>query len=76
MLFAPPAHVTDPASVKVASIDQLNGPLSNVGEQLLASLKLGVDDANARSWDALNGTRYELSMYGNKPSARDSLSTL
>ena len=41
LLCAPLAHAADPAPIKVAFIDQLSGPLSNVGEQFLANLKLG-----------------------------------
>lgn len=76
LLFAPLAHAADPAPIKVAFIDQLSGPLSNVGEQFLANLKLGIDDANAQPQGVLNGARYELSTYDNKLSAQDSLSAL
>ncbi|PLC41202.1 branched-chain amino acid ABC transporter substrate-binding protein [Ralstonia pickettii] len=76
LLFAPQAHAADPAPIKVAFIDQLSGPLSNVGEQFLANLKLGIDDANAQPQGVLNGARYELSTYDNKLSAQDSLSAL
>ncbi|MBK4571075.1 ABC transporter substrate-binding protein, partial [Enterobacter hormaechei] len=72
----PLAHAADPAPIKVAFIDQLSGPLSNVGEQFLANLKLGIDDANAQPQGVLNGARYELSTYDNKLSAQDSLSAL
>ncbi|WP_343660905.1 branched-chain amino acid ABC transporter substrate-binding protein [Ralstonia sp.] len=73
---APLAYAVDPAPIKVAFIDQLSGPLSNVGEQFLANLKLGIDDANAQPQGVLNGARYELSTYDNKLSAQDSLSAL
>ncbi|CAJ0695983.1 branched-chain amino acid ABC transporter substrate-binding protein [Ralstonia holmesii] len=76
LLFAPLAHAADSAPIKVAFIDQLSGPLSNVGEQFLANLKLGIDDANAQPQGVLNGARYELSTYDNKLSAQDSLSAL
>lgn len=76
LLFAPPTYAADPSPIKVAFIDQLSGPLSNVGEQFLANLKLGIDDANAQPQGVLNGARYELSTYDNKLSAQDSLSAL
>ena len=76
LLCAPLAHAADPAPIKVAFIDQLSGPLSNVGEQFLANLKLGIDDANAQPQGVLNGARYELTTYDNKLSAQDSLSAL
>ncbi|CAJ0812407.1 Leucine-, isoleucine-, valine-, threonine-, and alanine-binding protein [Ralstonia wenshanensis] len=76
LLFAHPTYAADPAPIKVAFIDQLSGPLSNVGEQFLANLKLGIDDANAQPQGVLNGARYELSTYDNKLSAQDSLSAL
>lgn len=76
LLCAPLAYAADPAPIKVAFIDQLSGPLSNVGEQFLANLKLGIDDANAQPQGVLNGARYELSTYDNKLSAQDSLSAL
>ena len=76
LLFAPLAYAADPAPIKVAFIDQLSGPLSNVGEQFLANLKLGIDDANGQPQGVLNGARYELSTYDNKLSAQDSLSAL
>jgi len=76
LLFAPQTHAADSAPIKVAFIDQLSGPLSNVGEQFLANLKLGIDDANAQPQGVLNGARYELSTYDNKLSAQDSLSAL
>ena len=76
LLFAPQAYAADTAPIKVAFIDQLSGPLSNVGEQFLANLKLGIDDANAQPQGVLNGARYELSTYDNKLSAQDSLSAL
>lgn len=75
-LFAHPTYAADTAPIKVAFIDQLSGPLSNVGEQFLANLKLGIDDANAQPQGVLNGARYELSTYDNKLSAQDSLSAL
>jgi len=76
LLLAPPTYAADPAPIKVAFIDQLSGPLSNVGEQFLANLKLGIDDANAQPQGVLNGARYELATYDNKLSAQDSLSAL
>lgn len=76
LLCAPLAHAADAAPIKVAFIDQLSGPLSNVGEQFLANLKLGIDDANAQPQGVLNGARYELTTYDNKLSAQDSLSAL
>ncbi|CAJ0776675.1 Leucine-, isoleucine-, valine-, threonine-, and alanine-binding protein [Ralstonia condita] len=76
VLAAPLAQASDPAPIKVAFIDQLSGPLSNVGEQFLANLKLAVEDANAQPQGVLNGARYELSTYDNKLSAQDSLSAL
>jgi hypothetical protein len=76
VLCAPLAHAADPAPIKVAFIDQLSGPLSNVGEQFLANLKLGIDDANAQPQGVVNGARYELTTYDNKLSAQDSLSAL
>lgn len=76
LLCAPQAHAADAAPIKVAFIDQLSGPLSNVGEQFLANIKLAIDDANAQPQGVLSGARYELSTYDNKLSAQDSLSAL
>jgi ABC-type branched-subunit amino acid transport system substrate-binding protein len=76
LLCAPQAHAADAPPIKVAFIDQLSGPLSNVGEQFLANIKLAIDDANAQPHGVLNGARYELSTYDNKLSAQDSLSAL
>ncbi|KWR87261.1 branched-chain amino acid ABC transporter substrate-binding protein [Cupriavidus sp. IDO] len=60
--------------IKVAFIDQLSGPLANVGEIFQANLKFALDDANAQG--GVLGRKYELLSYDNKLSAQDSLSAL
>lgn len=62
------------APIKVAFIDQLSGPLANVGEIFQANLKFALDDANAQG--GVLGRKYELISYDNKLSAQDSLSAL
>lgn len=76
LLGTPLAQAATPAPIKVAFIDQLSGPLANVGELFLANLKVAIDDANAQPQAVLNGARYELLTYDNKLSAQDSLSAL
>ncbi|MGO4330773.1 branched-chain amino acid ABC transporter substrate-binding protein [Cupriavidus sp. 2TAF22] len=67
-----PAAGTGP--IKVAFIDQLSGPLANVGEIFLANLKFALDDANAQG-GAL-GRNYELLTFDNKLSPQASLTAL
>lgn len=49
LLLAPLAHAVDPALIKVAFTDRPGGPLSNVGGQFLANLKLGINNTNMQS---------------------------
>lgn len=67
---APPAA----GPIRVAFIDQLSGPLANVGEIFLANLKFALDDANAQG--GVLGRKYELLSYDNKLSPQASLTAL
>lgn len=62
------------APIKVAFIDQLSGPLANVGELFQANLKFALDDANAGG--GVLGRKYELLSYDDKLSAQDALTAL
>lgn len=64
-----------PQTFKMAFIDQLSGPLADVGELMRDHLRLAVDDLNARG-GVLGGTRLELLAFDNKLSAADSLAML
>ncbi|MGT2430273.1 ABC transporter substrate-binding protein [Cupriavidus basilensis] len=57
--------------IKVAFIDQLSGPLANVGQIFQANLKFALDDANAQG--GVLGRNYELLSYDNKLSPQESL---
>ncbi|QOT76045.1 branched-chain amino acid ABC transporter substrate-binding protein [Cupriavidus basilensis] len=62
------------APIKVAFIDQLSGPLANVGQIFQANLKFALDDANAQG--GVLGRNYALVSYDNKLSAQESLIAL
>ncbi|MDW3688222.1 branched-chain amino acid ABC transporter substrate-binding protein [Cupriavidus sp. CV2] len=62
------------APIKVAFIDQLSGPLANVGQIFQANLKFALDDANAQG--GVLGRDYALVSYDNKLSAQESLTAL
>lgn len=74
MALVPALATAQGAPIKVAFIDQLSGPLANVGEIFQANLKFAIDDANAQG--GVLGRKYELTSYDNKLSAQDSLSAL
>ncbi|MDF3836643.1 branched-chain amino acid ABC transporter substrate-binding protein [Cupriavidus basilensis] len=67
------AAATD-APIKVAFIDQLSGPLADVGQIFQANLKFALDDANAQG--GVLGRHYELLSYDNKLSPQESLTAL
>lgn len=60
---------------KVAFIDQLSGPLADVGEMMESHIKLAVEDINAKG-GVLNGVKLELMSIDNKLSAQESLTAL
>ncbi|MFZ5512051.1 MAG: branched-chain amino acid ABC transporter substrate-binding protein [Pseudomonadota bacterium] len=68
MALAATAHAQE--IFKTAFIDQLSGPLAEVGELMHRHLQLAVDDINAKG-GVLNGVKMELLAFDNKLSAQE-----
>jgi len=60
---------------KIAYIDPLSGPFSNVGELMLAHTQFAIEDINAKG-GVLKGTKFQLLQFDSKLSAQESQNVL